>query len=296
MICLDKISKRYGNKLVLSDVSLQIENGECIVLMGHNGSGKSTLLRLLAELIYPTQGKITRESVQKENKSLSRKTGYAIDRLPRIHFSAEQYLLAMGSIQGLSQKTVAKQVNHWFELFGLTEDRKEPLASFSKGMKQKVNLIQSMLGDPDLLLLDEPMSGLDKETQNNLIKLLIKYKKKDTILVCATHENFIVKELADRIVELERGKIKRIVMPEEIGIVDTVVVTVANLSEASLQPYALYEGVIELVPIENSNAEVKITMYTDYSDILLSRILADGGSIQTVTRDNYRYKPSQRGH
>ncbi|WP_211745863.1 ABC transporter ATP-binding protein [Paenibacillus sp. Marseille-Q4541] len=287
MIRLENVCKSFGEKHVISDVSLQIEQGECAVLMGHNGSGKSTLLRLLAGLIYPTQGRILRQAAQGKEKSFNRETGYAIDRLPWVHFTAEEYLLAMGYIQGLDKKTILTQTNTWFELFGLMEDRNQPLASYSKGMKQKVNVMQSLLGNPELVLLDEPLSGLDRKSQKQLIQLLFEHKKRGTTLVCASHETLIIQELADNVVELQRGNLMRIVNSEEIVTEDSrVVVQVINLSEAMLKNLTTYEGVIELsAQTIRETTEVTIIIHANHSDRLLSLMLADGGSIQDVSRE-----------
>lgn len=287
IIQLDEVSKRYGEKVVISDVSLQIDQGECLVLMGHNGSGKTTLLRLLAGLIYPTEGKVQRRITGGNKMTSARRTGYAIDRLPVTNFTAEDYLLAMGAIQGLNKKDILYQTGMWFDLFGLMEDKNEQIISYSKGMRQKVNIMQSLLGDPELLLLDEPLSGLDRKSQKNLIQLLSEYKKKKMTLVCASHEHLIVSELADRVVELERGKLMRMLQPEEIVTVDTVVVRVTNLSEAAAKGLSTAEGIIELSAQLKKEAEPEVTiiMHSSHSDILLAHILAEGGSIQSVIRE-----------
>ncbi|MBD7967310.1 ATP-binding cassette domain-containing protein [Paenibacillus gallinarum] len=287
VIQLDEVSKRYGEKVVISDVSLQINQGECLVLMGDNGSGKTTLLRLLAGLIYPTEGKVLRKITGGTKKTLIRRTGYAIDRLPVTNFTAEDYLLAMGLMQGLSKKETLYQTGVWFELFGLMEDKNELIASYSKGMRQKVNIMQSLLGDPELLLLDEPLSGLDRNSQKNLIQLLSEYKKTKMTLVCASHEQLIVSELADRVVEMHRGKLIRLLQPEEIVTVDTTLVRVTNLSEADAKILSTAEGIIELSTQSKKEAEPEITiiMHSSHSDILLAQILAKGGSIQSVTRE-----------
>lgn len=287
LIQLEQVSKRYGEKEVISNVSLQIDEGECLVLMGHNGSGKTTLLRLLADLIHPTEGKVLREITGDTKKTLRRRTGYAIDRLPVTNFTAEDYLLAMGTIQGLSKKEILHQTGMWFELFGLTEDRKELIVSYSKGMRQKINIMQSLLGAPELLLLDEPLSGLDRNSQKNLIQLLSDHKKRKMTLVCASHEPLIVSELADRVVELQRGQLKQILQPEEIITMDTVVVRVRNLSEAAAKDLSTAEGIIEFSTQSKKEAEPEVTiiMHSDYSDTLLAHILAKGGAIHSVTRE-----------
>lgn len=286
-IQLEQVSKRYGEKGVISDVSLQIDQGECLVLMGHNGSGKTTLLRLLAGLIYPTEGKVLRRITGGNKKTSARRTGYAIDRLPTAKFTAEDYLLAMGLVQGLSKKDILYQTGMWFELFGLMEDKNELIVSYSKGMRQKVNIMQSLLGDPELLLLDEPLSGLDRNSQKNLIQLLLEHKKRKMTLVCASHEHLIVSELADRVVELQRGKLIRMLQPEEIVTADTVVVRVTNLSEAAAKGLSTADGIIELRTQSKKEAEPEVTiiMHSDHSDTLLAHILAKGGSIQSVTRE-----------
>lgn len=193
LIELDRGTKIYGGRTVLKEVSLSVERGVATALIGRNGSGKSTLLAILAGLIKLSSGRWV-------YRSRALRIGYSPEAFPPLKLSPDQYLHSMGRIAGVSTQELKL-----LEAFHLEAFRGEPMAGFSKGMLQKVNLIQSLVTQPELLLLDEPMSGLDLPSQHTLIEILREQKKRGAAILFSAHEPLSVEALADHVHVLQAG-------------------------------------------------------------------------------------------
>lgn len=147
---------------------------------GGNGSGKSTLLKLLSGLSTFDGGK------RIADKAL--KIGYAPERFPKLTFHAVEYLRAMGTMQGIPKASLMPTIERMLLRFGIDPGERKTMRHYSKGMLQKVNLIQAMMGEPALLLLDEPFSGLDQAAQEVLAGWLAESKRGGQAVVLTSHE------------------------------------------------------------------------------------------------------------
>lgn len=201
IVRLERVTKSYDRRIILQDVDLTIGTQEAISITGTNGSGKSTLLRLIAGLATPTSGVIHRE------RGGQQCIGFVPDRLPKLRLTPQEYLFSMGGMQGMSKEAIALRMDELLVLFKLEEAAARKMNTFSKGMLQKVNLMQAVLNKPDLLLLDEPLSGLDADSQRELIRLLGHMKQQGIAIVMSCHEASLVEQLADRCVSIQRGRI-----------------------------------------------------------------------------------------
>ncbi|MCL2198467.1 MAG: ATP-binding cassette domain-containing protein, partial [Defluviitaleaceae bacterium] len=154
---LKNLKKSYSGRVIFQDINMEINRYEPVVVMGDNGCGKSTLLRIVAGLIA-YDGEITyRPNI---------KIAYAPDHFPRLPFTAESYLMHMGKIQGLSASKVNAFIDKYFSFLKMPQAfRKTKIAKCSKGTIQKINILQTLLTTPDLLILDEPFSGLDENSE-----------------------------------------------------------------------------------------------------------------------------------
>ncbi|CAM3975563.1 ABC transporter ATP-binding protein [Cohnella lubricantis] len=177
------ITKRYGRTEVLQDLSLDIREGQMIAIVGANGSGKSTLLRILAGLTAFTGGTVRRLPI--DNRQF--RVGYAPDRLPALRFTVREYLNHMAAIAGLDRSASGESIDSWLERLHLNAENTQ-MRHFSKGMLQKVNLIQAVLRQPDLLLLDEPHGGLDPDSRDDLAALIREERDRGATVVVATHD------------------------------------------------------------------------------------------------------------
>lgn len=209
LVILDHVSKSYGRFTALSEVNWLIRCGECVAITGSNGAGKSTLLHLIAGLAMPSRGKRVVMSTQL-------RTGYVPEKFPSLRFSPKQYLLHIARIQGMNIQSAIQSIDSLLTLFQMQEHTERSMHQFSKGMLQKVNLMQALLSMPDLLLLDEPLSGLDEVSQHEIIAVLEEIKRQGTAIVMSVHEPLLTAVLADRVVVMKQGKITRDALSEYV--------------------------------------------------------------------------------
>ncbi|WP_127505726.1 ATP-binding cassette domain-containing protein [Paenibacillus humicus] len=199
IITLSNISKSYHKRKILSSVHLSIHPGHVYMLQGSNGSGKSTLIKIAANLVAPTSG------IRKVAAHKTIRIGYAPDHLPKLKLSSSEYLRYMGRIAGIDKHVLADKILELHRLFQLDPGSSAYLLHYSKGMLQKVNLMQASLQKPDLLLLDEPLSGLDAESQAHLLEALQKIHMEGTAVVAAVHDSLLIEALGGTMLQLKEG-------------------------------------------------------------------------------------------
>ncbi|WP_172194078.1 ATP-binding cassette domain-containing protein [Saccharibacillus qingshengii] len=206
LLRLEQVSKIYGSKQVLNGISLILYRGESLILRGGNGSGKSTLLKLIAGLIPASTGRAA-------GAASGLRIGFAPDRLPKLRMTSEEYLMHMGRIAGMAKASAAERIQELHTLLELPAGSRSMLIHYSKGMLQKVNLMQACLAEPDLLLLDEPFSGLDVNASDKLLALLHGLRAKGTAVVTSLHDPLPSWESASTTYRLHEGRL----VPEESG-------------------------------------------------------------------------------
>jgi ABC-2 type transport system ATP-binding protein len=161
---LRNVSKRFPGVLAVDDVSFTAPAGEITGYLGPNGSGKSTTMKMIAGLIEIGSGEILfgGEPIRRDPIAHKQRMGYVPEE-PHLyaHLSGLEYLVMVGQLRGLPGKRTAERIDGLLRLLSLHADRHSPISSYSKGMRQKILLAAALLHDPDLLLLDEPFSGLD---------------------------------------------------------------------------------------------------------------------------------------
>ena len=207
-VCIQHISKSFGKQPVLRDVSLEIPEGQVLGLLGPNGAGKSTLMKILIGL-WDADKSSTVES-GKSKVEAPRNIGYLPENNPLYDdMYVVEYLRFMASMTmlGESKKTQAERVEYLIERVGLTPERHKHIRELSKGYRQRVGLAQALLGDPDLLILDEPTTGLDPN-QLAEIRALIRSLGRDRTVILSTHIMQEVREMCDRVVILDHGQIR----------------------------------------------------------------------------------------
>jgi ABC-2 type transport system ATP-binding protein len=214
MYCkLDHIHKSFGKQQVLKDISLEIPSGQVLGLLGPNGAGKSTLMKILIGLWKPDAGNVEAPS----------NIGYLPENNPLYEdMYVVEYLLFMARItmRDASAKEQKERVENLIERVGLTPERHKHIRALSKGYRQRVGLAQALIGDPDLLILDEPTTGLDP---NQLVDIrnLIRQVGKDRTVILSTHIMQEVREMCDRVVVLSQGVIQADQATEDITDLET---------------------------------------------------------------------------
>lgn len=208
MIEIEDLSKNYGKKTALKDLTLTIEPGQIFGFLGHNGAGKSTTLKSLVSIIEPTNGKIVVDGLElKANRqAIKEKITYVPDT-PDIflQLTAMEYWDLLATAYNLSD--VSERRLKLVTLFGMEERVDETLSSFSHGMRQKAILIGALLSDPDIWILDEPMQGLDPQAAYDLKQMMKKHAQKGKTVIFSTHNLDTAQQLCDQLAILKQGEL-----------------------------------------------------------------------------------------
>lgn len=207
---LRKVTKRFTGVLAVDDVSFEARSGEIAGYLGPNGSGKSTTMKMITGLIEPTSGDILFDDQPIRNDLLGfkQRMGYVPEE-PYLysHLSGLEYLTMVAQLRDLPAKPANHRIDGLLRLLSLHGDRHSPISSYSKGMRQKVLLSAALLHNPDLLLMDEPFSGLDVGTGLVLRSLLEELAARGKVVLFSSHELETVERVSSHVVILHRGKV-----------------------------------------------------------------------------------------
>jgi ABC-2 type transport system ATP-binding protein len=209
MIRLEHISKRYHDFTAVDDLSLEVEDGEIVGIIGHNGAGKSTTLKMIAGLVEPTSGtlEVMGRSLQREGVRIKREIGYLPEESPLYeNLSARQYLLFFSELYRMPRRTALARIDELLDSLNLPQKDKLT-GEFSKGMKRKTAIARTLLHDPRLLILDEPNSGLDPLTSFFIINYLKTLKSEGKTILLSAHNLFHVEYICDRVAIIKNGKL-----------------------------------------------------------------------------------------
>lgn len=210
MIEIRNVTKRFTSGVAVDRISFSARAGEVTGYLGPNGSGKSTTMRMLTTLIEPTSGEILfhGEAIHRDPETWKRRLGYVPEE-PYLytHLSGLEYLVMVGQLRDLPSGQTADRIDGLLHLFSLHADRHVPISSYSKGMRQKVLLSAALLHNPDVLLLDEPFSGLDVSSSLVLRSLIQELAGSGKVVLFSSHELETVERVCSRIVILHRGRI-----------------------------------------------------------------------------------------
>ncbi|HFI0159816.1 TPA: ABC transporter ATP-binding protein [Streptococcus suis] len=210
MIQFNHITKAYGDTLALEDLDLTIESGEIFGLIGHNGAGKTTTISLLTSIIEASQGSITVDGLQLEEHrdEVKKRIAYVPDS-PDIflHLTAFEYWHFMGKVYGIDKETVEQRIGKLATLFDMTARQYEPIDSFSHGMRQKTIIIGALIPNPDIWILDEPLTGLDPQASFDLKQMMKDHAKGGNTVLFSTHVLSVAEQLCDRIGILRKGRL-----------------------------------------------------------------------------------------
>ena len=204
------LTKRYHGLLAVDDVSFEIHPGEILGYLGPNGSGKSTTINMVVGLLEPSSGTLNLfgESLYEDPTSYKRRIGYVPEE-PYLytHLTAVEYLSLVGGLRGMTANVVEQKSTELLRLFDLWDSRYSAMSSFSKGMRQRVLLSASLLHNPDLLVLDEPFSGLDVSASLLFRTLLRLFVRNGRMILFSSHRLDVVERVCSRVAILHHGKI-----------------------------------------------------------------------------------------
>lgn len=236
-LVFENISKLYGDFPALSGINLSLENG-VYGLLGPNGAGKTTLMRIMTDLLKPSTGRVLLDGkdIAVLGADFRRRLGY----LPQDfgfypNYTAEQYLLYIARLKGLTRFEAKKQTGDLLEMVGLYEKRGQKMKGLSGGQRQRVGIAQALLGDPDILVLDEPTAGLDPEERIRFRGIISNLSRQKTVLL-STHIVSDLEAVANEMILLKKGQVLTVQKPHNLlheldGMVWTVSVPCENERE-----------------------------------------------------------------
>lgn len=244
MLELRHVSKHFLGIPAVCDVSFSARAGEITGYLGPNGSGKSTTMKMITGLIEMTSGKILfhGEPIHRDLIRWKQRLGYVPEE-PYLysHLSGLEYLVMTGQLRNLPKQRTRERIDGLLRLFALHRDRNSPISSYSKGMRQKVLLSAALLHNPEVILLDEPFSGLDVGTGLVLRSLIQELARRGKVMLFSSHELETVERVCSHIVILHRG---RIVADDSIERLRT------------LMSLATLEGIFSQLAVEQDTAAV----------------------------------------
>jgi ABC-2 type transport system ATP-binding protein len=204
---ISNVSKYFGPLKAVDDVSFEVDRGEFFGLLGPNGAGKTTIIRMLLDIFKPDSGKISILGGPMTEEKKNRIGYMPEDRGLYQDLRLERVLVYLASLKGLSSSDIHSRLEELLERFDLAQHRHKKVKELSKGMQQKAQIITTIIHQPEMLIIDEPFSGLDPVNTQMVKDLLRDLHKKGTTVIMSTHQMHQVEELCDRILLINHGKV-----------------------------------------------------------------------------------------
>lgn len=267
------LTKQFKQVLAVDNVSFRVKKGEIFGLLGPNGAGKSTTIRMLTALTKPTDGKafINGYDVVKEAKMVRKNIGLVSEKIILYdRLTAMENLMFFAKLNNMDTKKAKKRCNKLLEMVEMTEWKNTRVSRFSTGMKQRINVIRSLLHDPEIIFLDEPTLGLDPQTTRSIREFIRELNEQGKTIVLTTHIMVEADNLSDRIAIIDHGKIaamdtsknlKRMIDNNETSIIDLDIPNITNPMLSTINELHCVEKVF------NKNSE-EIRIYMNCDDPL----------------------------
>jgi ABC-2 type transport system ATP-binding protein len=202
---LSELVKVFGDRRAVDRISLTLDKGEIVGILGPNGAGKSTTIRMIMNIIVPDSGQVTILG-RPFCEELKNRLGYLPEERGLYRkMTVMETLRFFGRLKGVSLADIETRAGKWLERFSLTEHQNKRIEELSKGMAQKVQIIVTILHEPELLILDEPFSGLDPVNIELVRELILDMKRRGTSILFSTHMMDFAEKLVDRVIMIDRG-------------------------------------------------------------------------------------------
>lgn len=207
VIQVNNVSKKFKSQVVLKDITLQCRKGRIYGFVGYNGSGKTVLFKCICGLLYVDEGEI-RVNGEKIGHEMIKNAGIIIEEPAFLRNESGRKNLEL--LYMLRHKRDKKRIADVMQMLGLNSESKKTVRQYSLGMRQRLALAQALMEDPDILILDEPMNGLDRDGVNEIRQLLLKLKEQGKTILLASHNKEDIEVLCDEVFEMEHGKLQQI--------------------------------------------------------------------------------------
>lgn len=206
MLKVENVTKYYDKNLAVNNLSFTINKGEIFGLLGVNGAGKTTTFRMIMGLLEPTSGKIT---INGENVSyeLAEKIGFLTEERSLLtKLTVKEQVLYYGTLKGMSKKDILEKLDYWLNRFGVSEYKERKLKELSKGNQQKIQFITAIIHEPELLVLDEPFTGLDPINVELFMTIIKEFKEKGKMIIFSSHRMEHVELFCEKLIILKKGE------------------------------------------------------------------------------------------
>jgi ABC-2 type transport system ATP-binding protein len=210
MLRIENVTKTYGDKKAVDNLSLHIQSGEIYGFIGHNGAGKTTTLKSCCGILQFDQGDIYIDGISIKDKPLEckRKLAYIPDNPDLYEFlSGIKYLNFIADVYGVSKKDREVRIKRYADMFELTGDLAQPISAYSHGMKQKLAVISALIHEPKLILMDEPFVGLDPKASHILKEIMREICDKGGAIFFSTHVLEVAEKMCDKVAIIKNGRL-----------------------------------------------------------------------------------------
>jgi len=290
MIEIKNLTKKIGSTVILNDISFSVPKGEILGFLGPNGAGKSTTMKIITSFWTPTSGKVIIDGINVMDDSLKTRTkiGYLPETVPLYNdMRVYEYLKFIAEVRNTKKENIKKRIKEVIESCGLQKVIKKPIEELSKGYRQRVGLAQAIMHEPDILILDEPTTGLDPNQIVEIRELIKKIGKEKTVIF-STHILSEVSATCDRAIIINNGKIIVEGKPSELaskaGAKETIYVKIKGKKDSVLQKLKEIQDINE-VSVKDKETdeiygyEIKPKLGVDLRESLSTTVMNAGWSI-----------------
>ena len=187
MLKVENVTKYYGNNLAVDDLSFTINNGEIFGLLGVNGAGKTTTFRMIMSLLEPTKGTITLNG-EPVGYDVSERIGFLTEERSLLtKLTVKEQVIYYATLKGMKESDILKKLDYWLDRFGISDYKNRKIKELSKGNQQKIQFITAIIHEPDLLVLDEPFTGLDPINVELFMSVIREFKEKGKMIIFSSH-------------------------------------------------------------------------------------------------------------
>ena len=218
MIEVKNVTKKYGSTIAVDNISFDVKDGEVVGLLGPNGAGKSTTMNMITGYIEPTQGQIivNGNDIMRKPKKVKKQIGYMPENVPLYYeLTPKEFISYMAELKLIKRKEKKEEVEKVLKETGLEDVKNKLIRNLSRGYKQRVSLAGALVGNPDVIILDEPTVGLDPKQITEIRNLIKELGKKHTVIL-SSHILSEVSQICEKVVIINKGKIIAVDTPENL--------------------------------------------------------------------------------
>lgn len=289
MIKVEKITKRYGAIQALHSISFNIQPGEIVGLLGPNGAGKSTTIKIMTGFLHPDAGQveIAGHNVLTETHTVQSKIGYLSENTPLYsELSVQTYLNMMAELRDIPQSQRLELLSNAIYATGMEDFLTRPIASLSKGLRQRVGLAQAILHKPEFLILDEPTIGLDP-TQIVEIRHLIKRLAQESTILFSSHILTEVEAICDRVIIIINGEVRADQHLRDLGMSNNAILVLQEAEDSVSEMLANIDAITHIQDFRSTDGypAYRITSTDDIMPVIYNIARDNGWAVREIRRD-----------